>query len=104
MIKISNRWKTRIYNHHLCDILKINPRKETFMDLQTTGYAAGIFQENPKAIRAALRGVQAEPPLTLNGLEYFHAADVLRAIKLLAEHDAKDKIEAAKKEVADNAE
>jgi hypothetical protein len=74
------------------------------MDLQTCNYAAGIFQENPKVIRAALRGVQAEPALTLNGLEYFHAADVLRAIKMLAEHDAQKAIEAAKKEVADHAE
>jgi hypothetical protein len=41
--------------------------------------------------------------LTLNGLEYFHSADILRAVKFLAEHDAKNAIEAAKKGAADNA-
>jgi hypothetical protein len=73
-------------------------------DLMSLGHAAGTFQRDPRAIRAALAVVQAEaayaagepipheavPPLILNGVAYFAADEVVKAIGWLAENDAKE--------------
>jgi len=62
-------------------------------DLQSLGYAAATYQQDPRIIEAALSAVQgrrpAEPVLRLNGLAYFATDDVVQAIGWLAEHDAR---------------
>ncbi|NLF08215.1 MAG: hypothetical protein GX594_09580 [Pirellulaceae bacterium] len=74
------------------------------LDLQSLGHAAATYQRDPRAIRAALRVVQAEaavavgkpippeacPALTLNGVPYFPADEIVKAIGTLAESDAEN--------------
>ena len=85
------------------------------MELESLGYAAGNFQRHPKAIRAALRAVQAEaayaevkpipheavPALTLNAIEYFLADEIAKAIGWLAENDAQAAAKKAKEAAGD---
>ena len=71
-------------------------------NLQTVGYAAALYQRDPRAIENALTAVQVKSPaeaaLTLNGLRYFSADDIAAAIGWIAEHAARH---AAKKVLAD---
>jgi hypothetical protein len=73
------------------------------MNLQSLGHAAGIYQQDPRVIRAGLAVVQAhkaaaagkplsydpQAALVLNGVEYFDADEITSAIADLAERDAK---------------
>jgi len=82
-------------------------------DLQSLGHAAATYQRDPRIIKSALAVVQAKsslaankpipqearPTLTLNGVAYFEANEIVKAIGLLAESDAqkaREKAEAAK--------
>jgi len=65
------------------------------MDVQSLGYAAGVFQEDPRVIRAALRGIKAEPAMTINGVEHFRTDDVVKAIAWLLAADAERKVKTA---------
>jgi hypothetical protein len=74
-------------------------------NLQSLGHAAGIFQQDPRTIQAALVCVQAEkaekagqpisgeakPALSLNGVAYFDADEIIDAIAWLAKRDAQKK-------------
>ena len=70
-------------------------------DLQSLGHAAGTFQKDPKLIAIGLKLAAAEtaartgerirkpePPLVLNGVSYYPAAEVVAAIAALAKLDA----------------
>jgi len=82
-------------------------------DLETIGHAAATFQRHPAYILAALAGVQAEgdlaaglpisheatPVLRLDGLAYFRAGDIVRAIAFLSQRDAEKAMAEARKAV-----
>lgn len=59
------------------------------MHLLSLGQLAGDYQRDPREIRVALTGVGAIPRLTLNRVEYFETTDVVKALELLKELDAK---------------
>ena len=69
------------------------------MNLESLGHAAGVYQRDPRLIKAGLQVVQgkyeAVPALTLNGIAYFHVNEIVSAIGWLASNDARA---AAKKE------
>ncbi len=79
------------------------------MDLQTTGYAAGLYQRDPRAIESAIVVVQAEralaagepiphaaqPAMILNGKRYYATDEITAAIGELARHDAEKAVEKA---------
>lgn len=79
------------------------------MNLQSLGHAAAACQRHPKEIRHAIVVVQAEeayatgdsipqeakPTMTLNGIDYFHADEILRAITWLVEREMSQKIKEA---------
>ena len=72
------------------------------MDLQSLGHAAAMYQRDPRVIRSALAVVQAEkaaaagtdipheatPVLTLNGVQYFAADEIVAALGWLTQRDA----------------
>ena len=56
------------------------------MDLQSLGYAAGLYQHSPKAIRTALKATgKSKPDLILNGLAYFEADAIIKAIRWIGD-------------------
>jgi hypothetical protein len=63
-------------------------------DLLSVGFISQMWQESPKIVEVMLRGVQAEPVLSLNGVKYYRIEDVAMAHHLVQEHDAKQASEA----------
>jgi len=73
------------------------------MDLESLGHAAGIYQQNPRAIREAIHAVQikeaartgesspieAQAELILNGVAYFGVDEIIAAIAHMAEEEAR---------------
>ena len=60
-----------------------------FLDLQTLGYAAGLYQQDPRAIEIGLHAIGVlEPQLALNGLRHYRSADVQQAVGWIAKCDA----------------
>ena len=78
---------------------------KTAKSLVSLGHAAALYQRDPRELLAALAVVQAEeayhdglpirqtarPALELNGVAFFVADEVARAVGWLAESDAKSR-------------
>jgi hypothetical protein len=74
------------------------------MELQSLSHAAAMYQRDPRQIEHGVLVVQAEaalaaklpipkaaaPALTLNGLKYFSADEIAKAIVWLKKHDAEE--------------
>lgn len=58
------------------------------MDLQTSGFAAGIYQRDPQLIETALRVIEAEPQLVLNGVGYFRSDQMVEAVRAIERNEA----------------
>lgn len=78
-------------------------------DLQSLGHAAGMYQRSPREIEAAIAVVQAEaamaankpiphtatPALRLNGIAYYPADEIAKAVAWLAVREAEKRAEAS---------
>jgi len=68
------------------------------MDLQTLGYAAGLYQRSPQELKLALCAIRSAPALTLNLLDYYPSDDVVKAVRWLDCQNEKPKAEETKNE------